>query len=704
MPTKLVVWNIQRFGLNKINNSDGADFGERFASIAQSLSNLYHILRIADTADILSVIEVQSSRSVIGSLIGASGASGCLLLLRWLQLNYNAAWRLIPPLKLVGLTDTGEAANYTEGVAVFYRSDRLSFTGPYVWPQNGAVAVPPGPTVTPGPYPAPWADALPVGNTFAGQFQFFKDVARTNEMLFVNGNNRRPWLTTFTEIGGAARTIKLLSVHPSPNSDLFTVKSPADTRQADLTLQYVINELEVPEVGTATIDDYQPSSWLTFIIPISDTRSAIGPVEIPIPLRSYPSPVTLIGQSGTQSVAQPSTPDQLVEWDYAFTYQHLDADQDTTYLDLQFNIGGPTSVALFSEPSLFDALAQFTAVYPQLKNDLALLPSLPTGIGNTVARQAAATFSALVTQVAQAWAGASEWRARRSLVTSATAIPYTYQLERARNEDNALTTLAISALSNPSVLWPDVAVLVGDTFQPLTPVGTPTSTQAIYQYPGGIAADAPLQQRFTFPRQNVIQNQDGWAGVYITRNAGLVSKTPTNPAFVYQTPTVRFSNVMIPFIYSSAEIDIKGSSISLAQALGQFFKALLVGSSSFPPDSTRSIRVACNYGYQLAAPSSSLGRSAVPARTQASSNSPLVAYVPVNLIAHYPFDLSSDWDWTKSESFVSQLAAAVNDWGATNNPSPTNGAYFFDISVFSTLDSSSLQPLLEATSVGYALS
>jgi LysM repeat protein len=489
---------------------------------------------------------------------------------------------------------------------------------------------------------------------------------------------------------------------------LFTVKSPADNKQANLTLQYVINQLEVPTTEAATIDDYQASNWLTFILPLADQNSAIGQVTIPIPLRSYPSPVTLVGQTGEQSYPQPSTAEELYNWNYSFVYQHLDADQDTTCLKVQFNTGGGSLAKAINMPGLFDALAQFIAVYPQLKDDLALLPLIAPGTTNNTALVAIQTFSQLVENVAGAW-GATPAALRRSAKGMAQP-PYNYTLQREKSETapSQLSKLIIIAdENNVSELWPEVEVYLNDEFQPLIMELTPPgSKQAIYDYPAGVLAESSLQYRMTFQYLNVTNTQDGWAGVSITRNADLVQTAQTNTDFIYQTPLTYFSSVMIPFIYGSVDIDIKNSpTIGLAQALGQFFQTLLSCNPDLPAGTTRNIRVACNYGYQLAAPTTQglSERRALPGLRADGNSNPLVSFMPVILIPSYPFDLSKSYNWQDPNSFVSRLADAVATWQDNNQPSTTNGAFFFDISLFSTLDPSSLQPLLEAPFVRYVL-
>lgn len=479
---------------------------------------------------------------------------------------------------------------------------------------------------------------------------------------------------------------------------LLTVKSPADSARANLALRYVINEIEVPESNSQTIDGYQPSSWLTFILPIDNANSVIGAAEIPIPLRSYPPPVTLLDQTGAQSFNPPLSPDQLADWDYAFTYQHLDADQDTTNVSIEFSSGPESSTQQSVSSALFQALAQFISVYPQLKDDLAELQLLPPGQASDTALVAVNTFSDLVTQVAEAYGSGPALRAMSSGVAP---IPYDYQLQREKNEDDPLqlTTLTVTAAeTNPTQLWPDIAVNINGTFVPLTLTAPPSNNQAVYKYPQGVLAEAPIEQRLSFDKLNVLQMQDGWAGVSITRNADLIPTNPTNTDFIYQTPVTGFSAVVVPFIYGAAPIDIKQTqTTTLAEGLGEFFQTLMAGD----PASQRNVRVACNYGYQMAG-AASVAASA-PSLKAGTDAPALIAFMPVLLVPNYQFQVGTDWNWQDATSFVSQLAGAVETWNSQNNPSQTNGAFFFDISVFSTMTGSGQTPLAEATEVRYLL-
>jgi hypothetical protein len=121
---------------------------------------------------------------------------------------------------------------------------------------------------------------------------------------------------------------------------LFTAKTAADEGRVFLDLDYRISELEYDLGSLPGIEGYQASSWLSFVCPIdeSDERygTPLGQVEIPVPLRAYPTPPSLVAQQ----VVQPS-PRQLADvklWQYAYTYEHLDAAQDTIETGVRYNL------------------------------------------------------------------------------------------------------------------------------------------------------------------------------------------------------------------------------------------------------------------------------------------------------------------------------------------------------------------------------
>jgi hypothetical protein len=236
--TTLMMWNINRFTQSTIYpEPESDDFADQLLTAALGIQCTEYVVTTAVNADIFVLIEVQSTKGELGTLIGGNGATGVLLLLEYLRVH-NEHWCVVPPPKLVGLTETGEKTNYTESIAVFFRSDKLDFIGPYVWPKDnperGAKRGVPAGAAT-GPYPDPWAEAkaLPDKNYYAAQYQYLWHDGK-DELVFTDSNMRRPLLTVFRESGDNGRLIKILATHPSPNKD---------------TTVAVSRLLSVPEIG-----------------------------------------------------------------------------------------------------------------------------------------------------------------------------------------------------------------------------------------------------------------------------------------------------------------------------------------------------------------------------------------------------------------------------------------------------------------------
>lgn len=266
--TRLMVWNIQRFTIKKLRNLTDKDskgktpddpqkrLAQAFENTGNALFRRWHILRNIKDAnpDIFIVIEVQSKQGKLGTPVEGGGQKGSLYLLELLrEMDPNADWCLVPPLKLVDRFVVAgnliqSERQYTEAIAVFYKNQALDFIGPWIWPKeqdlqklNGLpepwdsfaelpiVPVPPKirqVDITRSPYPKPWDTALPPGNYYAGQYRFpYTDQSSPNyrqEILFTEKNNRRPYLTKFMERDGQKRAITVLTSHPSPGVNAKT--------------------------------------------------------------------------------------------------------------------------------------------------------------------------------------------------------------------------------------------------------------------------------------------------------------------------------------------------------------------------------------------------------------------------------------------------------------------------------------------------
>jgi len=510
---------------------------------------------------------------------------------------------------------------------------------------------------------------------------------------------------------------------------LFSVKAAADHREVSLDLDYVVSELELPDPAE-TIGDYQGSYWLKFVNPVPTTASGMPGLVIPVPLRAYPGPVTLLAQQAQQSVAEPTSAADLLSWDLSFVYQHDDAEQDTPLVEVAFNTD-PGSGPFFltgSDPVLanvFQALAQFSSVWPVLKNDLAQLVNLAPGRSSPTVLAAVEAFTILVGAVAKAFVPPTA--VADEFVPPAQILGYQLQKEQTTVAGGAptLASLIITDAS-PSTetrrlelpgggpLWPATVVVSYDGADyPLT-LQSSSATEAVFTYPEGvIPADAPVSQRFGFnwpggsgpvgpppvisgadllgPQTfqfrgvNVLDQQSGRAGVSIFRNLELVQGATTNAAFVYRTPVTSFTASAVPAIAGGRPVGIGGTPTPVGQALGQFFKELFTSNNSWSAGDTLSLRFTGGYSYAIAA----------------TGSQTLGPVVPIFLIAAVEFDPLSDWDWTAPTSFVTQVEAVVSDWIRTNAPVTDDAVLQFGLTVYAS--GGQLQSLIRDVALSYAL-
>lgn len=580
---------------------------------------------------------------------------------------------------------------------------------------------------------------VPAGNTLVSVAAEFQDIGPIELAYKVAG--RTNLLNPATTMYGlqyvpdhSLSTAKTpLSNGGSAVTFLFNTKAEAQYKKLFLDLNYVVNELEFDiKGGLQGISDYQASSWLTFIIPIGqqpdpniriDTN--IGQVETPIPLRSYPIPPSLVSQNGTSSVddsksdaAGEVTVEEAKLWDYAFVYERQDAAQDTDYLNVIINqlssAGKQAKVGDAVDPfdALFNALAQFIAVYPQVKKDLEGLLSLKPGEKVPILENAIKTFSQLVMDVAvagKALADACEAGqlrtalARRGLHEEV----YNYSVNTIATEsgERFLQALILTALDNQTELWPLIYVVLPDQEVELemSPVGP---NQMSYNYPDDermgllsiprIPAYGPLKLRLVFKRFDIIERQNAWSGVFMTRNEKLVSTAKTNKAFVYKTPMVRFTNTMVPLIQYFRSIPINYAA-DLKQSLDILFDKLFRVENS---TDTQNIKLGTQFGYEL------VGEiiSATGPAKEGTILEPIRSLLPVLLLPQFQFELYPAGD-EPPNNLVNRLTDAINFWQDNHgHPELNEGSfYIFDLSVFSSVDDELVKPLLQLKNLSYQI-
>ncbi|MBQ4819261.1 hypothetical protein [Aquimarina sp. MMG016] len=233
---RVLYWNIQQFGINKVNSPyfNRRQIGSTLNMQQASTQRLQYIMStlIANVPDIFVVVETSTGAGAEGSLITAGGQQGALYLLGRIRANAAIAgnWRLVPPLIL------GQGG-VSEGISVYYNSANLHFSGPWGWqgaanPSDSVANIGAGNLVA---YALPWNNSLPAvavpagsninpginSNRLAGQWQFRGAPPLGGGpgplLNFPAIGNRPPFLTTFWEPAGG-RTIKVFAYHAPPHN------------------------------------------------------------------------------------------------------------------------------------------------------------------------------------------------------------------------------------------------------------------------------------------------------------------------------------------------------------------------------------------------------------------------------------------------------------------------------------------------------
>jgi hypothetical protein len=258
---KILVWNIKFFSKNRIVGQTETQYQAnenqiRTANDAyRAQATLLYILstiKQAD-ADVFVIVEPRASAGNPGTLADpdSGGAAGLILLLAHMRSSLGNTWWLVPPQRIntTRLDPIDRTSQYTECIGVFWRSDRVTFTGPWIntakFPWSNGTAV---------EYSGEWKNVVPNGTTAAGRCLYF-----TNENKlqgFPEVTSRLPFCTTFTEIGGTQRLLELYSVH----CDTYQGALAADAllklpfSEADKKVTLIAGDFNINVSASSTLD------------------------------------------------------------------------------------------------------------------------------------------------------------------------------------------------------------------------------------------------------------------------------------------------------------------------------------------------------------------------------------------------------------------------------------------------------------------
>lgn len=498
-----------------------------------------------------------------------------------------------------------------------------------------------------------------------------------------------------------------------------------DEAQISLQLDYVGTDIE-HQIGTLPgIAGYRPSSWLSFVRDESPwpLTAELGPFEVPLVLRGFPTPPTMRSQSGTQTVPDGTAGlrlGQTLGWDYELVYSEAyHYQQDTVHLTIEFNHvetatapRTPLTAAGTSDP--FVALAQFVSVIPQIQEDIDryVVPVDPSTIDPSSPAYAGADAAlSSVTQMAGTVAGAlGGGIAEHGFGTPLPVERYELavvegevELTSRRDPQKTITALLVTVEDVPAALAASVTVDVGvdDRYTAQAPpdggaaegaagdgpdaAGDPATFAYVYvdtttgEWLAASDGASVGPRKLTVPGLDILARQDAWASAWVGRNENAVKP------FQYQTPTVFFASPQYPTNRYTApptiEVAAIGTGTPQTRSPQLHLAALFAALFANAPKGEQTIQLECRYAYELS------GAALLPIELPVYLLPPTTADPAVDLVipgGGCPTDPTAG-------PLVCRLAAALSGWWQANAPSDTSGAFVLDLTVMSSLTS---QPLI----------
>ena len=475
----------------------------------------------------------------------------------------------------------------------------------------------------------------------------------------------------------------------------------------DLDLTWSPDVIEHQIAEPRGIAGYLASSWLSFVLPDEGDRltRSLGAFPVPLVLRAFPTNPTMTGQ--TARAQHPGSTDlgELKRWIYSFTWSlPVHYVQDRVHGLVHFNVAAPASAAAPADS--FDPLAQFVTVYPSVRRDL-------EGILGRV--DATTTDEQMLLEAAIAVDSFTKLLERVSLASAGPAgLSISDQPDARLGQTDLSYAFEIieSGVEVPNPLDPSVSVTaLVVTIVGAVPAGVgtpivlvdPEHYDPVLQLAEGAppsAADAELRYRYVnrdtgeyltqadgqtiaartmvLPGLDVLERQDAWAGIHVTRNQQILpDRPPMAEPFVYTTPVVRFADPLLPSVDSAAAIDIAlvgpgGPVRPLTTQFRSLFMALFAG---VPAGVDRvTVQLEARYSYRV---------------------NPALEPVELPVFLQPPTDviLTGDRPGLRLDQMIVNWSEALVGWFTLAPPSGADGTLHFDLSILTNLTAQPM-PLL----------
>ena len=513
---------------------------------------------------------------------------------------------------------------------------------------------------------------------------------------------------------------------------LFDSKTAMPEQMLDVKLSYGVTALEHEISEVPGLPGSRASSWLTFINPMEIIEADLPIlVRIPIPIRAYPIPPTL-GNQSVMPASDPDEPDPQLEetrqYSYRYEYRRLGPGNDLVYTSPRFNAklskgeaGDPDN-----EMDLFQALVSFDRVWDQLSSDLYTLPELFDPLGADVDRDrvkdALAAFAQIASMVANSW---GDWPTVRDKVYVSAEKPetdeYLYVVSEGMQDwEGAPWEVVVRKCKDqdPNGDTPIPAIEIEEWER--VDIQNGNSNERRFRYWDGRdflterEAKNISTRRVVFEKLDILHKQNAWAGVRMTRNESLFGDRAcieihprTNPKFIYQTPMVRFPEILTPLLACDQVIDIarlpekpggtpdtttnKPLKAHLARLFTRFFESVAKNPAN-QDTNTRRIQLTCRYQYDLDHPPYDLDEDDEFAEGEADA---LRITLPIVMAPPYDFKVQADYEEREGNppNFLRSLSEAIRIWFSGRYPSTNNGRFILEISVYSTLGDAGKLPI-----------
>jgi hypothetical protein len=508
---------------------------------------------------------------------------------------------------------------------------------------------------------------------------------------------------------------------PDSGNGLLTVgySSPdiTDEAQVTLPLQFTLTHLQVftEPASEVPANQARPSLWLQLVNPVTILfGDQVNGTVIPLVYRQYPTPPTLIAQTGaapTSNVGAGNPLTQAAQWVYSLRYQaQLTAhDQLGAYITwntvVASNAERLQQQALLGETTLytlFQALCRFNAAYPILQQ--MLVPGGPN------LSDAATTFAQLVTDVVNN----TDWNPvpqPSALAATAQDVSDPYVIDDQVLSGNS-RQITLTWTGQQSSMPGGTLAIVG-----VAPDGTVYPGQQSSSITNGIqddyTANPPIvddwvSHLLTVQGIDVLTAENARAGIQVERNLITLDGENVKTEYVYMTPYVEAPQPVTPFLDNDAPINMTtlpsvtpGTACSgtnpanLCQRVNTLLMNLLTISSPGGSASYHRLKLACSFAYPLTS----------AAGMPAAAN-PLTPLIPV--VFARSFDIQDSEMAGQVGAFSAQYAAAIEEWTAGNaitfgsGSAPAGGQLIFDVTLFAQLSGNS-RPLLRLRNLQLAL-